>query len=325
MTATTDPFDALRFDQTPVDPSPRFAAALRDRLTTALETPMTTSTMPTGPRPLGVTPYLNVRNAAAAIDFYTAAFGAVEQHRLVADDGRIGHAQLLFGESLVMLADEYPEYDVRGPESLGGSSCSFHLAVDDVDAAHARALAHGATEVRPVADQFHGSRQGVVRDPFGHRWVLSAPIAGYDPASYRANSAAMGFELSEPAAGTAAFDRQVKHHDRGDLYYFTLPTTDLTRAKAFFGELLGWRFDDPAGGHVGNISAPPGGLNDRGTTAHPELWFVVDDIHTAVAKVRELGGTATEPVHYDSGWDASCTDDQGTPFHLSVPAPQYTR
>ena len=173
----------------PATPSPRFTAALRDRLTTALETPMTnTNTGNTasntastaGTRALHVTPYLTVRNAAAAIDFYVAALGAVELHRLVGDDGRIGHAQLQFGSSVVMLADEYPEFDVRGPESLGGSSCSLHLEVDDVDAAHALALTHGATEVRPVDDQFHGSRQGVVRDPFGHRWVLSTPTPGFD-------------------------------------------------------------------------------------------------------------------------------------------------
>jgi PhnB protein len=225
----TDVFDALRLHPTPATPSPRFTAALRDRLTTALETPMTnTNTGNTasntastaGTRALHVTPYLTVRNAAAAIDFYVAALGAVELHRLVGDDGRIGHAQLQFGTSIVMLADEYPEFDVRGPESLGGSSCSFHLEVDDVDAAHALALTHGATEVRPVDDQFHGSRQGVVRDPFGHRWVLSTPTPGFDPASYGTNAATMGFELQEPAATALSGDEhQVKHYDQGDLYY----------------------------------------------------------------------------------------------------------
>lgn len=329
----TDVFDALRLHPTPATPSPRFTAALRDRLTTALETPMTnTNTGNTasntastaGTRFLHVTPYLTVRNAAAAIDFYVAALGAVELHRLVGDDGRIGHAQLQFGSSVVMLADEYPEFDVRGPESLGGSSCSLHLEVDDVDAAHALALTHGATEVRPVDDQFHGSRQGVVRDPFGHRWVLSTPTPGFDPASYGTNAATMGFELQEPAATALSGDEhQVKHYDQGDLYYFTLPTPDLAKAQAFYGAVLGWRFDDAENGHVGNISAPPGSAH--GATVTADLYFVVDDIHAAVTRVRAMGGTADEPVHYDSGSAATCTDDQGTRFHLSVPADKYRR
>ena len=105
----TDAFDALRLGPTPVAPSPRFAAALRDQLTTALETPMTSNTANNNTastadtRALHVTPYLTVRNAAAAIDFYVAALGAVELHRLVGDDGRIGHAQLQFGTSICLL------------------------------------------------------------------------------------------------------------------------------------------------------------------------------------------------------------------------------
>ena len=318
----SDAFDGLRLTPTPVDPSPRFAAALRDRLTTAMETPMT-NTSPT--RALQVTPYLNVRDAAAAIDFYVAALGAVELHRLVGDDGRIGHAQLQFGGSVIMLADEYPEFGVSGPESLGGSSCSFHLEVDDVYAAHARAIAHGAIAERPVEDQFHGSRQGAVRDPFGHRWVRSAPTPGYDPASYGPNAAEMGFALQQPAAGTeaAAFEHQVKHYDEGDLYYFTLPTSDLAKAQAFYGTVLGWQFPDEGNGHVGNISAPPGSA--FGATTVTELYFVVDDIEAAVQRVRAAGGTADDVTHYDSGDAATCTDDQGVRFHLSVPADKYRR
>jgi predicted enzyme related to lactoylglutathione lyase len=116
----------------------------------------------------------------------------------------------------------------------------------------------------------------------------------------------------------------VKHHERGDLYYFTLPTKDLARAETFFGAVLGWQFaDDPEQGHIGNISAPPGGLRAGHDTY--DLWFAVDDITAAVELVRAQGGTSTEPVLYDSGWAAECTDDQGTRFCLSVPADKYTR
>jgi len=130
----------------------------------------------------------------------------------------------------------------------------------------------------------------------------------------------------------------VKHHEQGDLIYFTLSVADFARAQAFFSAVLGWQFDDSGNGHVSNIAAPPGGLEaltapatgtptgpPTATVAPPRLWFVVDDIGAAVARVRELGGIASDPVRYESGWDAECTDDQGTPFHLSVPATKYTR
>lgn len=269
--------------------------------------------------PTSLMPYLTVSDAAAAIDFYVAVFGAVEDHRLL-DGERIGHAELVIGDSRIAIADEYPEYDVLGPTALGGSPVSLHLTVADVDATHALALANGATEVRAPSDQFHGNRNGQFRDPWGQRWTVSTPI--HD--RYREEATAAGFEYVPGAAGgDGGHDHQVKHHERGDLYYFTLPTPDLARAQAFFGAVLGWQFDDPQSGHASNISAPPGGVHVGQTTY--DLWFAVPDIEAAVARIRELGGTSTEPVLYDSGWAAECTDDQGTRFCLSVPADKYTR
>jgi PhnB protein len=187
----TDPFDVLRISDSPVEPRPEFAAELRRALTHHLEEPMTTPSTQT------VTAYLIVRNAAAALAFYTDAFGAVEQHRLVGADGRIGHAEMTIGSTKLMLADEHPEYDIVGPESRGGATSSFTIEVADVDTAFAKAIDAGATVVRPVGDQFHGNRTGALRDPFGHQWTLSTPIAGYDPAEYAARSTAEGYDLSE--------------------------------------------------------------------------------------------------------------------------------
>jgi PhnB protein len=121
-----------------------------------------------------ITPYLIIRGAAKAIEFYKQAFGATEKMRMAMPDGRIGHADITIDGSNVMLADEMPEMDIKGPESLGGSSVGMLLYVDNVDACFDRAIKAGATVKRPVADQFYGDRAGTLVDPFGHQWTLAS-------------------------------------------------------------------------------------------------------------------------------------------------------
>ena len=132
--------------------------------------------MPVKPIPDGyrsVTPYLAVKQAADAIEFYRRAFGAKERMRLAAPQGKIGHAELEIGDSVIMLADEFPDMDFRGPASLGGTSVTLHLYVKDVDASFRKATEVGAKPVREVKDEFYGDRTGTVRDPFGHVWHLA--------------------------------------------------------------------------------------------------------------------------------------------------------
>ncbi|MGH9033163.1 MAG: VOC family protein [Acidimicrobiia bacterium] len=123
-----------------------------------------------------VTPYLVVRGAADAIDFYREAFGAEESFRMAEPSGKIGHAEIRIGDSPIMLADEYPEMGARAPETVGGSPVSMTIYVDDVDSVFARAVAAGATAERPVEDQFYGDRAGSLRDPFGHAWHVHTHI-----------------------------------------------------------------------------------------------------------------------------------------------------
>jgi len=123
-----------------------------------------------------VYPYLRVHDAAAAIRFYETAFGARELSRLQEPGGRIGHAEIRIGPSTVMLSDEYPQHGISSPRTLGGTTFSLHLHVDDVDAAFERAVQAGATIVRPLENQFYGERSGLVRDPFGHEWLLGGHI-----------------------------------------------------------------------------------------------------------------------------------------------------
>jgi PhnB protein len=120
-----------------------------------------------------VTPYLYVRGAARALEFYKKAFGAIELMRFADPSGRVGHAEIKIGNSPIMLADEFPEMGVRGPQSIGGTSSSIVLYVEDVDARFAQAVAAGATVLRPLKDQFYGDRSGSVTDPFGHVWTLA--------------------------------------------------------------------------------------------------------------------------------------------------------
>jgi uncharacterized glyoxalase superfamily protein PhnB len=123
-----------------------------------------------------VFPYLRVKDAAAAIEFYGQAFGARELFRLSEPNGRIGHAELSIGNATLMLSDEYPEYNILSPQSLGGTGTSIHLHVANADAVAARAVAAGATMVREPADQFYGERSCAIRDPFGHEWSLGHEI-----------------------------------------------------------------------------------------------------------------------------------------------------
>lgn len=126
-------------------------------------------------------PYLRVKQAAKAIDYYKAAFGVTEKFRLTEPGGRIGHCELEFGAATVMLSEEYPELGALGPESIGGTSVTIHLHVDDCDAALARAVELGGTLVRPPSDAFYGERSGTVRDPFGHEWMIGHSIEEVSP------------------------------------------------------------------------------------------------------------------------------------------------
>jgi len=134
--------------------------------------------MPTSVKPIPdghrtVAPYLAIKNAAAALEFYEQGFGAVETYKLIAPDGRVGHAEIRLGDSLIMLSDEFPELGGKAPEALGGSPVSIHLYVEDVDAFVKRAVAAGARELKPVANQFYGDRSGQLQDPFGHLWWVA--------------------------------------------------------------------------------------------------------------------------------------------------------
>lgn len=123
-----------------------------------------------------VTPYLVVDGARAAIDFYCSVLGATERVRMPAPDDKVGHAELAIGNSVIMLADEFPDIGALGPRTVGGSPVALHVYVEDVDTVFDLALSAGAKTLRPVEDKFYGDRAGQFEDPFGHRWDVATHV-----------------------------------------------------------------------------------------------------------------------------------------------------
>lgn len=317
----SDPFDALHEPIVPVDPDPAFAERLRDRLRRALLDPkgvtMTTDVTtaraaatagtaartPAAELPLhSLTPYIAVDDARAAIEWYVRALGARRRGEpIVMDDDRIGHAELAFGDSVLMLADEFPEIGMLAPRTRGGVSQSLMLQVADVDGVVRRAVDSGAELARPVADYEHG-RNGVINDPYGHRWMISAAPAG-----------------SEAGTGGGAAEPLAPRH--GDVGYVSLWLPDVARAADFYGAVLGWRYapgSGPQGRRVLGLSRSLGmwGGQDHRTAY---LCFAVDDVAAAVRRVRAAGGRAGEPTREPYGLIAECADDQGMDFALYEP------
>lgn len=156
------------------------------------ESPIVKSAVKTQPdRYRTVTPYLIEPNAAEAIAYYQSVFGAVEELRMPMPGGKVGHAELRIGDTIIMLADEFPEMNARSPKAIGGTPLSLMLYVGDADAVAARAVAAGAKLLQPVKDQFYGDRSGTIEDPFGHRWTIATHVEDVSEDEMKRRLAAM--------------------------------------------------------------------------------------------------------------------------------------
>ncbi len=287
-----DPFAALRRPVEPADPDPGFASRLRARLERALDLPRGVTvtaasdrpeTVPTATPQRSVTPYLAVADARRALDWYVDALGAqVLGEPIVMPDGRVGHAELAVEGARLMLADEHPEIGVAAPVPGSGATVTLHAEVGDVDRLVERAVAAGATLERPPGDNPYG-RIGVVRDPFGHRWMLNSPVPAAEP--FRP----------------------------GDVAYVSVWTADVDGARDFYGAVLGWTFDDRQRHRITSAEPNVGLWRAPGP---PTLFccYAVDDVDDAVARVRAAGGSAGEPEDEPHGRVVDCTDDQGVRF-----------
>lgn len=296
-----DPLESLRTPVTPVAPDPAFARRLRARIERALSpsgeptvstilTEPTTSATPTtaGPEaPRGVVPFLAVADGRRAIDWYVDALGAeLRGEPYVMADGRIGHSELWLAGGPFHVADESPASHVAAPRPGADAMVTLGAEVADVDATIARALARGATLERAAADHPYG-RNGVIRDPDGHRWLLSSAVAG---------------------------DR-VRN---GDAAYASLWVPDLERAAEFFASVLGWTYAPGRGEQelqITNTSLPMGLWGgEQASTLF--VSYIVDDLDAAVERVREAGGATEAPRQEPYGYTVDCTDNAGTRFAM---------
>jgi uncharacterized glyoxalase superfamily protein PhnB len=307
----TDPLDVLRVPDEPAQPDPAFAARLRARLERALDLPKgvavstTTAIRPTAALTVepvtggAAIPYLAVRDARAAIDWYVEILGAVLQgDPIVMDDNRIGHAELALGGGLLYLADEFPDIGVVAPQP-DAAAVSLVLHVADVDARLAAARANGATVVREVAESY-GSRNATIVDPQGHRWMLQQPMT------------------TVPASEQLSGDWH-----QGDLGYLSIWVPDVDRAAAFYAAVLGWQYLSDQAGESRLVvgQALPVGIWPSADPRH-YCAYAVGDVDAAIRRVRAAGGTAQPPTQQPWGRAAECTDAAGQPFSVFQPKPE---
>ncbi|MGV9670101.1 VOC family protein [Gordonia sp. NPDC003504] len=310
--STTDPFVALRASAgpewtDPIAPDPDFAARLRDLLergatlptgvvmsTTTVEDP-TAPTNPTAPvveRP-GALPYLTVRDARAAVDWYVAHLGArLRGEPILMDDNTIGHAELEIGDGVLYLAEEFPDMGLQAP-GPGHVSVSLMLPVPSADAALANARGGGAIVTREPYEA-HGTRSATIIDPFGHRWMLTGPVLATTV-------------VPEPLRP-------------GDIAYLSLQTPDVEKAARFYGAVLGWEYD-PSRRQVTNLGHRLGisAASDYGVNT---LFcvYAVDDFVAAHAAVVAAGGRAGEVSTAGDGVRVlDAVDDQGVAFSMYIP------
>ena len=302
-----DPMEVLAVPSNPVAPRPAFAADLRTRMlrelglgtaddiptidlpprrpttmTTPTSSPSTDATTATADVPdhqFGtVTPYLAVSGAAAALDFYREAFGAVEHFRVEGDDGRIGHADFTIGPARFYLSDEYPEVGVTSPTTAGATTVALHLEVDDVDAVYARAVAVGATALNEPADQAHGARHGTLVDPFGHRWMLSQQLESVDLDEYNARLREEGaWTATSPDTGAGTPGSAVQATPAHGGIWTAIAAADAPALISFLVDVIGFErqivVEDGGAVVHSQLRWPEGGVVQVATVARPDSVY----------------------------------------------------
>jgi PhnB protein len=272
-------------------------------------------------------PQMRVRNAAAAIEFYKKAFGAIETMRFVGPDERIGHAELKIGNSFIMLSDEALDYGFAGPQELGGSPVGIHLYVDDADTMAAQAVAAGARLVTPVKDQFYGDRSGTVEDPFGYSWTIATRVRDMSLAEMHQQFDALIAE-GEGRKAPADTAPQTLHSITPYLVAENAPAL-MEFIKQAFGAEETVRSIGSAGGVHGELRISDstlmvgGGSPElawRGEPRPAALHMYVEDVDAVYERALAAGGTSIDaPADQEYGErSASVKDQSGNDWYIAT-------
>ena len=301
----SDPLDALRLPLAPLAPDPAFAARLRpatpprspcprrgprtreDAMPDDTSTPLTEAGASGAARRPDPEPYLAVADARAAVAWYVDVFGGAAGESVEMPDGRLGHAEVRIGDSTLMLADEFPEMGLLAPPAGVARRCRWWSTWPTSTTPTAGRPPPGATIEREPADMPYGFRAAAVVDPFGHRWLVEAPLTGAAPA---ADAVAPPAARPKPRTAHEVTDEHEVYTEPGDIVYVTWQVPDEQRTARFFGELLGWTFRPARSRTACRWTAPTCsvacGAGARAPPIDAKLMYHVADIAEAVAKVR---------------------------------------
>jgi PhnB protein len=249
--------------------------------------------------------YMTVKGAGAAIDFYREAFGAQELSRLAEPDGKIGHAEIQIGNTVVMLSDEYPDHGALSPQTIGGSPVKLHLDVTDVDAFAERAIKAGATLVRPIEDQFYGDRSGQIADPFGYTWIVSTHQKDVSVEDMQKEFDKLSEQQSTKSSDEGGYvkeDKMRRENRRAVTPYLTVkkPGELIDFVVEAFGGIEHFRAPGSAGGMHAEVS-----IGDSvvmiGGAEHIEpmptaIHLYVSDVDQAYERALKAGATSLMPV-----------------------------
>ena len=310
-------------------PQETFKAELQQQLIRRNSMSSPTSQLETNPV-RSVSLYMCVADASAAIDFYREAFGAKELMRLTEPDGKIGHAELQIGNTVVMISDEYPDYGTVSPQTIGGSSVRLHLDVTDVDTFAERAIKAGATLVRPIQDQFYGDRSGQIADPFGYTWIVAThqkdvPVEEMqkEVEKWARERAA---EKSDEAGGIK--EPKLRRENRHAVTpYITVhkPAELIDFVTQSFGAIEHFRATGSAGGMHAEVS-----IGDSivmiGGAEHIEpmptaIHLYVPDVDQAYERALQAGAKSLMPVADQPYGERSggVEDSQGNRWYIATP------
>jgi PhnB protein len=270
-------------------------------------------------------PYLTVRDAAGAIEFYMRAFGAKENMRLTGPDGKVMHAEIQIGNAPILLADEYPHYGALTPQTLGGSPVKMHLRVDDVDSFAKHAVAEGAKMVRPIANQFYGHRTGQLEDPFGYVWIVSTTIEDLTLEEVEKRFQGMvgqqhapKFEIRE---GFRTLTAYIVAQNVPGLIEFLQKTFDAEETmRSGPGSEGGMHCEVRVGGSMLMIGGGGKGFAWKGETRPGAFHIYVPDCDATYARALEAGGTSMgAPIDQEYGErSASVRDEAGNYWYIAT-------